>query len=324
MNSPVRTPNAHRDKPTQPEWRRVETWRQLIAACGRKPSRKRVHGLRVATLRLQAEMENWLRAQGPQDPVARKVKRWNKQADKLRDALGPVREADVFLVKLDRLRGMVTGPDQGQTRLSRICLRQISSLEDWFAQRRKTAAKDLTTEIADRRERLTETSKEVEIVLENAGLEATGSGLSEVREMIAGLATEFPELNGASLHEFRKRIKMLRYLAEPIAAGDPRTGRQVAALRRMQSAAGEWHDLQALSKKASKAFRGRHKASGLAELLNTLAEESLEKALEVCRRTMPRLQIESTGEDVAQQLPPRKLPVRSIEPLAAAEKRRSA
>jgi CHAD domain-containing protein len=208
--------------------------------------------------------------------------------------------------------------------LTRICLRQISSLERRFALQRKTAAKQLTTAIAYRRERLTKSSKESEVVLGHTASVDVGSGSSEVRVMIAGLSTEFPELNGDSLHEFRKRIKMLRYLAEPVATGEPETGRQVAALRRMQSAAGEWHDLHALSKKAARAFRERHKEGGLAELLNTLAAESLEKALELCRRTMARLQGESAGHGAAPNLPPRKLPARSVEPIGAAEKRRTA
>lgn len=324
MNSSVLPLRSNRDKPALREWRRVEAWRQLMAACGRKPSRKRVHGLRVATLRLQAEMEYWVRTQDGQCPAARQVRRWKKQADKLREALGRVREADVFMVKLDQLRVMVTGPDQGQSRLSRICLRQISSLEEWFAQQRKTAAKELTSEIADQRERLTKSSKEVEVVLGHAGSEDAGSDLSGVRKMIAGLATEFPELNSDSLHKFRKRIKILRYLAEPVAAGDTRTARQVAALKRIQSAAGEWHDLHSLSKKAMRTFRGRHKEGGLAELLSTLAAESLEKAIELCRRTIARLQFESAGDDAAQQMPFRKFPVQRVEPIAAAKKRRSA
>lgn len=325
MNSAFPLPNRHLDTLEQPEWpRRVEAWRKLLSECGRKPTRKRVHGLRVATLRLQAEVENWLRSQGAENAEVRKARRWGKQADKLREALGPVREVDVFMAKLDRLRGMVSGPNEGQSRLSRVCLRQISTLERRFAQRRKAATKELVSEIASRRDRLARGSNEIEVVLGQEAPQGAGSGTSRVGELIAGLAAEFPELDGERLHEFRKRIKMVRYLAEPVAAANAEMRKQVAALKRMQSAAGEWHDFQALSKKAARTFRGRHKEGGLAELLNTLAEESLEKALELCRRTMARLQKESAGDDAAPNLPRHKIPAQGIELLADVEKRRTA
>jgi CHAD domain-containing protein len=323
MNSAFPLPNGHPGTPLRvEELQRVEDWRQLVFECGRKPSRKRVHGLRVSTLRLQAEMEHWLRAGFEENGASRKARRWSKQADKLREALGPVREVDVFLIKLDCLRILVSGPEEAQSRISRSCLRQISLLEQSFAQRRKAAAKDLMAEIANRRERLAKSSKEIERV--HGASWVAGSGASIVREMIAGLAAEFPDLNGDSLHALRKRIKMVRYLAEPVAAANSEMKWQVAALKRMQSAAGEWHDFQALSKKAARTFRGRHKGRGLAELLNTLAEESLEKALELCQRTMARLQKENAEEGASPQVLPPKLPARKVELIEATEKGRTA
>ncbi|MGB7549792.1 MAG: hypothetical protein WBM14_18800, partial [Terracidiphilus sp.] len=62
MNSGLHPVHLQLALPNRPEWRsQVEAWRQLLAECGRKPGRKRVHELRVATLRLQAEVEHGLR-----------------------------------------------------------------------------------------------------------------------------------------------------------------------------------------------------------------------------------------------------------------------
>jgi len=325
MNSGFLPLNGQLDAPPQPEWRKqLDAWRQLLAECSRKPSRKRVHGLRVATLRLQAKTAHWLKAYGTKSPAGRAAMRWNKQAEKLRRALSPVRETDVYLAKLNGLRGSVAEPEQGRSRLSRICLRQITALERKFAQRRKVAAKKLIAEIASRIERLNRGSKVMEGAFAHAVPEMTSSGASGLRELIAGLATEFPELNADSLHEYRKRIKTVRYLAEFSPVADAQTGRQVSALKRMQSAVGEWHDWQALARKAHRALRDHDKKGGIAELLETLAEESLQRALEICERTTAQLLKQDHDDGVSRPSPSQKIPVLRAEPQVEADQRRLA
>lgn len=318
-------PNGSDGSAAQPELRRQAAgWRRLLEDCARKPSRRRVHGLRVATLRLQAEMEHWLQIHGPEDEPARAVRRWNRQAEKLRRVLSTVRETDVYLGKLDGLRGSVAGPEVSPCRLTRICLRQIALVERRFEKVRKSAAKKLAGEINDRRVRLDRLSKELESALAQAAPLAAIPGTSGVCALIAGLAAEYPELNAGNLHEYRKGIKKVRYVAEVSAAGDAEAGRQVAALRRMQSAVGNWHDWQALAKKAARALRGRDKTGSLSELLETLAEESLQKALEVCRSTTARLLNEGTGSGVAPHSLPPKLPVRRDEAVVLPDQNRYA
>jgi len=63
----------------QPDFRRQVEHGVSCSFNAQKPSRKAVHSLRVATLRLQAGVEYWLRAQEPDAPAARAAKRWNKQ-----------------------------------------------------------------------------------------------------------------------------------------------------------------------------------------------------------------------------------------------------
>jgi CHAD domain-containing protein len=240
----------------------------------------------VATLRLQAEVECWLRGQEPDAPAARAAKRWNKQGKKLRRVLNPVREADVSLAKLASLRATTAGPPEGQPPCSRSCLRQIGELEARLAKERQTAATKLIAGIEDRRKRLERLSTELEAASPPHPWGCTGKDLLA---MIANFREEFPELNAKSLHPFRKRIKKARYLAEISAVADPLAGRQAATLKRMQSAAGEWHDWQGLAQQAGRAFRGHTKACGLTELLEARTRESLQDALGLCRRAMAQL-----------------------------------
>src|SRR3974377_2585562 len=79
---------------------RLDAWRRLLPRCGRKPTRKRVHALRVVTLRILAELEYRIEQQGKGNPEALAGARWIKLGEKLRQALGPVREGDVGLDKL--------------------------------------------------------------------------------------------------------------------------------------------------------------------------------------------------------------------------------
>jgi CHAD domain-containing protein len=107
--------------------------------------------------------------------------------------------------------------------------------------------------------------------------------------LVAGLREEFPELNGESLHAYRKRLKKVRYLAEISAAADPLAERQATTLKRMQSAAGKWHDWQSLTEEVGRAFRGRNGSEGLAKLLEARAQESLQEALGLVQRATAQL-----------------------------------
>ncbi len=298
------------------EWhRQFEAWRRLLAECARKPSRKRVHGLRVTTLRLLAELEYWQREHGPEGLAERAVRRWTRQGQKLRRALRPVREADVYLGKLASLRGSLAEQQGYQPRCSRNCLRQIGDLEGKLTDLRKSAAKKLVAGIKDRQARLERLSQDMETSLAPPIPLDQGSAAVVVAGLIDGLAAELPELNGGNLHEFRKRVKKVRYLAELSARSDPMVARQAAALGRMQEAAGEWHDWQVLAQKAQSALRGRGPGNDLAELLETLTEESLQKALGLCRRLTAQLVRHGEGKETSHPPIPQKLPVRRAEPV---------
>lgn len=268
---------------------RIQAWRKLLAACGRKPGRKDVHNLRVATLRFQAALEYWLSRGQAGAPGTDEVQRWRRQGKKLRRALGPVRQADVSLDKLARVRSWAESDADGDPVLPKDCLGAIEEIARRVKRRRETAARKLAAKIERRRKRLNRLSRRVENALEGFA-PATESGAADrIRAQIASAAAEFPSLDSENLHEFRKQIKKIRYLAEVFAPGDPTASHHAAALKRMTGAVGEWHDWQALTEEAARADRGDAAMAAAAEFLQAQAGRSLEHALKLCRQSITRL-----------------------------------
>ncbi|MGA2726552.1 MAG: CHAD domain-containing protein [Terracidiphilus sp.] len=297
-----------------------ESWRSLLDACRHKPSRKHVHGLRVATLRLQAQLDS---SPGSHS-VAQAARRWNKSAEKLRASLSAVRETDVYRAKLSGLCDTLATPEGYAPRSSRISLRQIEELDEWLARERKIAAKELIADLKHRQERLDRLSVELESAQAFGHSLIPVSSLSGVFKMFADAVAEFPKLDMDCLHDFRKRMKNVRYLAELFASTDPQAGRMAESLKLMQGVVGEWHDWEELAQLASRRLRKRHKDGALTELLKTLAEESLEKALECCRCQTAELlgQIAITAPPL--RLVAAKPPVRSLAPVTMMDERRLA
>jgi CHAD domain-containing protein len=269
-------------------------------------------------------MEFGLSAQGPDSSFARVAKRWTKQAEKLRRSLSLVRETDVYLQKLTGLRASLAEPGGRQPHSNRDCLRQADQLERKLRQQRRNAEKRLMAAVKSRSARLEQISKELEAASEPLRAKVQAGRAETVLGMFAVLAAEFPELDASRLHEYRKRIKKVRYLAELFTPADPRTGRLGATLRRMQSAIGEWHDWQAMGKLASRTLKGHDRTNSLAELLETLAGESLEKALDLCRRSAARL-LRWGGQNGPVPRPNlEKFPVQSAEAVVAAQQKKYA
>jgi CHAD domain-containing protein len=268
---------------------RIQAWRSLLAGCGRKPGRKGVHNLRVATLRFQAALEYWLSRRQAGTPGTDEVQRWRRQGKKLRRLLGPVRQADVSLDKLAKVRSWADAEADGHPVLPKSCLEAIEEIARGVKRRRETAAKKLAAEIARRRKRLNRLSRKVEIALEGFAPATESGAADKILAQIASTAARFPTLDGENLHEFRKQIKKIRYLADVFAPSDAAAAHQAAALKRMTGAVGEWHDWQALTEEAARADRGDAAMAAAAEFLQAQAGRSLEHALKLCRQSMTRL-----------------------------------
>lgn len=280
---------------------RVGAWRKLVERCGNKPTRKRVHALRVVTLRIQAEVEHEVGELPHASHQAQAMLRFGKQAEKLRAALGSVRELDVWIGKLHGLRESLSQTSEYVPRSTRETIRQIERLEERLTRRRRTAGQKLLAEIEKRRQVLMNVADDLDQAASDRGDERHGNEAATILKEFAAVAADFPTFDEENLHDFRKRIKKVRYLAE-ICAGHPECGRIAAQMKKLQSAIGDWHDWQVLARTA---LRGKHARDvELKELLDSLAAEAFEAALAVCHGALARMG--SFGSESV-----RKLPVRS-------------
>lgn len=282
-------------------------WRELLERCGRKPTRKRVHALRVVTLRLQAELEHNAAGLPSASHQAQAMLRFGKQSGKLRHALGRVREIDVWIGKLRRLQASMSETVDYIPRSTRDCARQIDRMEERLQQKRNAGEKKLIAEIEKRRDALLTTGKDVDVDLEDR--KDDPHAFEHILAGFAEATAAFPELNPENLHEFRKRIKTVRYLAE-LSCADPACGKLAAQMKKVQTAIGEWHDWDSLARVVP---RGKHGKNGqLAELLDTIAAEAFQAAVATCHSTAARL-VDSNGTRGGATPPAvrRKQPVRS-------------
>ena len=301
---------------------RLAEWGHLLENCGDKPSRKGVHALRVVTLRLQAEFERDLEDLPRASHQAQAMLQFGKLAEKLRRALGPVRELDVWIGKLRDLRASLSHGGEYVPRTTQQNVRGIERLEERLKRKRRSAEKKLVAEIEKRGRRLVKAGEEIETALSGC-LFGEESGIAE--ELAARFRTvraEFPTLDEANLHEFRKRIKMVRYLAEMRGSSDPAIGQIATQIKKLQSAIGEWHDWQAL---AQVVHSGHHaKSKDLAELLQAIARESFETALSTANSVTARMQGADLEQIEPSSLQHRSPPARSEDDWAAVEDRKLA
>jgi CHAD domain-containing protein len=288
---------------------RLAAWLELLGRCGSRPTRKRVHALRVATLRLQAELERDVSELPRASHQAQAMLQFGKQAEKLRQALGPVREIDVWIGKLRGLRTTLNKSGEYVPRSMQECLRGIDRLEDRLQRKRQTAGKKLVAAIEKKGDRFVKAAEEFEATPGDFGLPDAVGISGELVAHFRRVRAEFPTLDEANLHEFRKRIKAVRYLAEIHAGADRECARIATQMRKLQSAIGEWHDWQAL---ALETRRLHHAWSEpLAELLASLTTETFETALNTAHSVTARMLGEGAQSAEVSRLADRKPPARS-------------
>lgn len=310
MNSDLVHPNGK--AAVQPDWaKQFDDWRRLLARCKEKGSRRRVHALRVATLRLKAEVDFRLLDPELVGKISDAARRWNKQADKLRKALSPVRDTDVHIELLEKLC-VTNGTAEEKLPLAQACIAEASEVSKKLRKEREASADDLLKEIHRREARLESTSKKLQkdLAKQTAWAESDRSLL--IRGIVAALAPEVSVLSGDTLHEFRKQAKTARYLADISAKRDPRAARQAALLKKMQNAAGQWHDIQTLAVRAEEILgKGSNE---VVPMLKTLAQSALDGALDVCRSTVSELLAQGAwigANGHRSSLPPKK-PVQGV------------
>jgi CHAD domain-containing protein len=276
---------------------RLAGWRLLLERCARKPVRKNVHALRVLTLRVQAELEQDLNEQWGDSEKGIAIARFRRQAAKLRRALGPVRELDVWLDALSGLRASLTEAGSYVPRSTSEAVFGIERLEVRLKRKRRGAGKKLVQEIEQRKGQLVSASENVEAAMGSSVLGHRPALGEEIAARFKAISKELPKLDAENLHDFRKRIKVVRYLAEMHGDVDPICTEIGVQMKKMQGAIGAWHDWQALAREVRDG--GRAKDEPLAELLDTLTAESFDAVIATVESIRSRLN--SKPEDQAER-----------------------
>lgn len=297
---------------------RLADWRELLDRCGRRPTRKRVHALRVVTLRLQAELDRDAAELPSASHQAQAVLQFGKQAQRLRRVLGRVREIDVWMGMLRRLKSSMSETTEYVPRSSRECIRQIERTEESLKEKRGALERRLLAEIQNRRGQLESAGKDAGEALETHQAATDLHAFEQILARFASVAAEFPTLDEENLHEFRKRIKTVRYLAE-ISGADPACSRLAAQMKKMQTAVGDWHDWQSLAQEVSQGRRNR--GSALAELLDAMRAESFEAAIASCHAVTARLLAKKVSSNGSSAATLRKLPGAELEAISVAERK---
>jgi hypothetical protein len=230
-----------------------------------------------------------------EDARAERVsKRWSKEGKKLRRALEPIRDADVYLARLHDLRDRPGRQPGDEPKLSLRCLRDIDAVEGLLKQQRQRGADELAEVLDAFSKRLTRLTRELEVALTPERRAKVHSPAQEALTVFAGLSSEFAPLDSTNLHAYRKRLKGALYLSALSAASDPLAGRLAVAFEKIHGAIGEWHDWHSLAEEADRilpksAGPNHARNDGLVSVLKARAEEALQKALVLCRGSAAQL-----------------------------------
>jgi CHAD domain-containing protein len=268
------------------------------------PSEETVHRLRTGTRRAGALLQSLLLGRRAshatrqlQHEAAKLLREWKK----LRQAAGEVRDLDVHRGLLAKLRKSWTAEDAQaakDTQLTEITdpahavmLGQLDNLDTWLRHQRDDRADSLRKEVARRAPRCAKLAPVVLAALEKsrpASVKYSRGHLPAVLALEDFFRTSYamPTLDRKNLHDFRKRTKEARYVAEAGGA-EPHATAVANALKRIQDAIGSWHDVDVLHQEAVHALGDS--GAELQALLAHKAAQQLQQALQISERMRHRL-----------------------------------
>ena len=279
MNSSLPAANGRAAVFPEPEWlKRIDDWRQALERCTQKPGKKRVHAMRVSTLRLHAPLEVWLRERAVEDAAGGAARKWIKQADKLRRLLSSVRDLDVLLDLMSTMQSQDAEGVAAQCRAGESCLRELGKLEKRLKRERASAKDDFVGAIEKKMRAFGAAGDSLREAFDGPHVGKAIDASAALRETLKGLVQDAPGLGPETLHDFRKRAKMARYLAEIVERHEPIAKRAAVLLKKIQSTVGEWHDWDTLADTAERLLKPGKK-SELFSVIRTLSERSFENAL---------------------------------------------
>lgn len=231
----------------------VRKLRRLLKSTDAAPTPEAVHKLRTHCRRLEAMLHGFPNCAGNQ------ADRLLKMIKPVRRAAGQVRDMDVLIAKAAPL---CTGPE---------CEPLIRLLEH-LAEMRNKGAQRLRKVVCQRGPKLRRKLKRVQHSLEqNASADAPALSESPAGPQILAAELEhWPKLHRDNLHEFRIRVKELRYMLQFAGA---RNEQRLESFANVKDTAGDWHDWLELQKVAEQIVNGESDA----DVLRTIRERTHEK-----------------------------------------------
>ena len=219
---------------------------QQLVKLSSKPRAENVHRFRTGTRRLQTLLAEF------SPKLDRNQKKLLKVLTRIRKRAGKVRDLDVQLAALRSLK-MPREPRR-KTQL----VNQLIELRAGQEKKLKKAV-DAST-VRDIRKRLKRAGKSFKP-------EASRDPLQVAHGMLKRIDQTDAPLSEAVLHQYRIMSKRARYAAE--FAGDSAEAKEfIAGLKRIQDAAGDWHDWLTLAQTAAERVGDVRDSSLVAELRN--------------------------------------------------------
>ena len=243
--------------------------RKLLKRMAEDPAPEQVHRLRTRARRIEAIAG----ALGAVDAPA--TKRLLKAIKPLRKAAGSVRDRDVLAANL-------LGMPRAESRESLV------KLEEHLGATRKANADRLTAVIDRQRKKTRRALKSYGCMLEAAAAgkkpvqreaaQTTDSkiGSASRAERLTNDLARWPALNHRNLHDFRLKVKELRYVLQMCPGADQRF---VQALGKVKDQIGEWHDWEQLLAIARAALDARADRE-LLQLIEAASRRKFTQALD--------------------------------------------
>jgi CHAD domain-containing protein len=246
---------------------------QLLAKTPAKPLPERVHLVRTVARRVEALLETLA------DRPNRKQRKLSKRLKRLRRGAGKVRDIDVQIAALRRLK-----IGREQERKARL----MQSLVEKRGKREQKLAKALRHKNTQKvRQALRHWSAEISSATQATAPGREFDGVTASLRMFSTLSRQVRALTPENLHGYRTSCKQIRYVAE--MAGNTREAKQIVEqLKRMQDVIGDWHDWRTLTDSAESLF-SRSLDSALMAALHNVTNAKFVEARSVCQESRRRL-----------------------------------
>jgi CHAD domain-containing protein len=219
---------------------------EAVVSCRADSNEKSVHAVRTGTRRLEALLRKVLEDHRRAAGLRREGENGLKQLNVIRKLAGSVRDLDVQRKLVEEVKGEMSARRSAAVRAE--IAKEYERLDGYLKRRRRRKSDAL-------REGLTKSELKVERAMERTARElasltaASPTPLATARAWTRRSDAEMRRLDQGNLHEYRKRTKAARYVAE-LQKTSAAAKRLAKELRGMQDAIGEWHDWDLLAELA--------------------------------------------------------------------------